>query len=633
LSAFLLSALSLGCGAGPARSAGAPGTQLARCVRDGPPPSGFLPADNGGVGSSVALARWGNQSVAYVADEDANAVYSVDVDSRRTLQKLALSGRPAQLVLLKDGRLAVGNRDRSRVELFVLGASAEAVPLAHCALETPADPWGLALTPDEQLLVVTSAQAHALTGIGTRDPSHRFGVDLPREPRGVLVTDDGKTVLVAHAAGDRVSAVRIAQPKALWYIGVGEQSAPLSKRPAELRLRHASQGYALAKTSEHPNRTFVPEVLVDPGDPERRTAGYGADAGASQVPAVAVIDSAALEVLPSSLFEPPWFGREELETACLLPRAAAVDSRSSALLVTCLGLDAVVAYELGAAAPARVPRALFRVPAGPTGIAVDDRNPRAIVWSQFEHQLSVIPLTRDELVDERRAAEQTSSFAVDDPRSRRLPAALELGRFLFHQTGDPRISRDGRACASCHPDGRDDGLTWSTPHGPRRSIALGGRLSKTAPFAWQGDEQDLGFHLDETFTRLQGAGLHGRERRALMDYITSLPGPARPYDPSSLVRRGRAIFESAETGCATCHRGSLLTDNTQHDVGSKAHVDSRSEFDTPSLRYLGGGGPYFHDGRYGSLRELLISVDGKMGRTKHLSAGDLNALEAYLSSL
>ena len=44
---------------------------------------------------------------------------------------------------------------------------------------------------------------------------------------------------------------------------------------------------------------------------------------------------------------------------------------------------------------------------------------------------------------------------------------IARGRALFRVTDDGRLSRDGRACASCHPDGRDDALTWSTPDGPR----------------------------------------------------------------------------------------------------------------------------------------------------------------------
>jgi cytochrome c peroxidase len=68
-------------------------------------------------------------------------------------------------------------------------------------------------------------------------------------------------------------------------------------------------------------------------------------------------------------------------------------------------------------------------------------------------------------------------------------------------------------------------------------------------------------------------------------------------------------------------------------VKSKAKADQSSVFNTPSLRFVGGTGPYFHDGRYKTLRALLTSTDGTMGHTKHLSPDDLDALEAYLRTL
>jgi cytochrome c peroxidase len=99
------------------------------------------------------------------------------------------------------------------------------------------------------------------------------------------------------------------------------------------------------------------------------------------------------------------------------------------------------------------------------------------------------------------------------------------------------------------------------------------------------------------------------------------------------VERGRALFASNEVGCVSCHSGSRHTDNKKHDVGSRAGADRSTHFNTPSLAHLSGRGPWFHDGRYKTLRELLVASDGKMGKTKHLSKGDLGALEAYLRTL
>lgn len=76
-----------------------------------------------------------------------------------------------------------------------------------------------------------------------------------------------------------------------------------------------------------------------------------------------------------------------------------------------------------------------------------------------------------------------------------------------------------------------------------------------------------------------------------------------------------------------------MPDGAQHDVRSRAAADTQAKFDTPSLRFVGGSAPYFHDGRYPDLRTLLVKSDGKMGRTKHLSPAELSDLEAYLETL
>jgi cytochrome c peroxidase len=77
----------------------------------------------------------------------------------------------------------------------------------------------------------------------------------------------------------------------------------------------------------------------------------------------------------------------------------------------------------------------------------------------------------------------------------------------------------------------------------------------------------------------------------------------------------------------------MATDNEKHDVQSKTAADKSGTFNTPSLRNVGGGGPYFHDGRYKTLRQLLTDADRKMGHTAQLSNDDLEALEAYLRTL
>jgi cytochrome c peroxidase len=144
--------------------------------------------------------------------------------------------------------------------------------------------------------------------------------------------------------------------------------------------------------------------------------------------------------------------------------------------------------------------------------------------------------------------------------------------------------------------------------------------------------------VKQTFTRLGGVGLPEPELTALLAYVRSMAPPkarALPADPhrEKLVMRGREIFSSAEAECSTCHDPShAFTDGTQHDMRI-APGSTEKPIDTPSLEFVSGTAPYFHDGRYATLDDLLAAPNHAMGHVLQLSRDDRVALAAYLESL
>ena len=614
----------------------------------------------------MALASVEGRRVALIVDEDAKAVLTFDVDAKRQLASTDVAGVPSQVYVARDGRVFVTVRDASKI--IALHIERADAPLTRlCEARTPAEPVAIAASPDEKTLLVTAGWGQKLAAFEAGSLAPRFEAKLSREPRGVVVSDDGKTAFVSHAVGSVVSVVDLVGPKhaasTIAMRGKEVNELVQLRRAFEQQRKNASssgspklqaltprekgaaegrmscQSFVLAKSAAIQNRIFAPQVMVDPGDLERRPTGYGGDgADVPEVPSVAVIDEAAVAPLEPSMTIArdsfAHFSRSAMRTGeCLLPRAAAIDPRTKSLLVTCLGIDSVIAYDALSATPAEAVRRQWNVGAGPTGIAIDTDKRQAVVFSQFDRTVSVLPLDDGELVDDRSAPPSVEKTALA-PIPNGLSPQLMIGRMLFHASGDVRISSDGRACASCHPDGRDDAITWATPDGPRRSIMLAGRLSKTAPYSWNGNAATVDTHLGSTFQRLRGSGLRTSELEALVAYVSSLPAPPpRQIEDQAKVKRGREIFTSTEAGCASCHAGADLTDGLNHDVGSKHTADHAGTFNTPSLRLVGGAGPYFHDGRYATLGELLRKSDGKMGHTKHLTNADLEALQSYLETL
>jgi cytochrome c peroxidase len=62
-------------------------------------------------------------------------------------------------------------------------------------------------------------------------------------------------------------------------------------------------------------------------------------------------------------------------------------------------------------------------------------------------------------------------------------------------------------------------------------------------------------------------------------------------------------------------------------------TNPNQEVRTPSLLFVGGTPPYYHDGHVPTLAALVAQNDDRMGRTNHLSAAEQAALVAYLETL
>lgn len=201
----------------------------------------------------------------------------------------------------------------------------------------------------------------------------------------------------------------------------------------------------------------------------------------------------------------------------------------------------------------------------------------------------------------------------------------DTGVALFHMN-----SGFGVACASCHPEGGEDGRVWNfTESGPRRTQSFAGGLGSTAPFHWSGDVEDMSTLVHEVFVSRMGGPRPNRAQVALFtNWLDRIPAPVRPKLDTAQVARGEAIFEDPAVGCADCHSGDLLTNNRTVDVGTGGF------FQVPSLIGLDARAPFMHDGCASDLEARFGSCGGTLhGQTAELDETERADLITYLRSL
>jgi hypothetical protein len=204
---------------------------------------------------------------------------------------------------------------------------------------------------------------------------------------------------------------------------------------------------------------------------------------------------------------------------------------------------------------------------------------------------------------------------------------FDVGHALFHGNSGAFV-----ACASCHPEGAEDGRVWTFAGiGPRRTPAMHGDLIGTEPFHWDGDMADLEHLVRDVFTeRMQGPALDERQVDALGEWLDALPAPVvSPAVDVEAVARGAALFYGSAQ-CGTCHSGALYSNNLTVDVGTGG------AFQVPSLTGVAFRMPVMHSGCATTLHDRFRDDCGggdMHGLTSHLAPEDVNDLVSFLETL
>jgi len=221
---------------------------------------------------------------------------------------------------------------------------------------------------------------------------------------------------------------------------------------------------------------------------------------------------------------------------------------------------------------------------------------------------------------------------------------IRRGEMLFHDAIP--CFEHWQSCSTCHPDARSDTLNWDLFNdgigNPKNTKSM--LLShETPPSMATGVRKDAELAVRKGFESILFIKIPETDACDVDAYLKSLqpvPSPKLIYAPngstflSESAQRGKRLFDGA-AGCADCHPAPLFTDLRLHDIGTQSVGDYSPLYDTPTLIEVWRTAPYLHDGRYVTLKELI--VDGKHveknGRFDQLSEADFDDLIEYVLSL
>jgi YVTN family beta-propeller protein len=574
----------------------------------------------------------------WTACEASGSVIVVDAARRAKVAEIPVGGQATGLVFSPDGA-AVYVTVRLNDSVTVIDAATRKVLRT---LPVADEPHGIAIDPQGKTLFVmgTAFDAVSVVDLSTGKETKRLAAS--RNPWSAALSPDGRRLLVTNALA-RLGPFRAPQVSEVTVLDVAGQKVESRMLVPGSNLLlgvawHPSGDFALATLNRTKN--LVPMTrLLQGWTITNGLALLWKDGGVDQV----LLDEPQryFADVTDVAFTPD--GSRALATSAGSDQVAVINTLKLLALVRRMS-DAerrdVLPNWLGASSEFVTAR--VRVGNNPRGIRVAPDGRTAWVANALDDSLSVIDLERLQV------------GARVDLGGPKQVTHIRWGEQLFH-SANITFQRQF-ACATCHPDGHVDGLTYDIEAdgigvSPVDNRTLRG-IYDTDPFKWEGTNATLarqcGARLAVFFTRI--APFTPEQLRAVNDYIVTIPRPPNRHRPlgaplSEAQRRGKLLFERARTNdgrpipsegrCAYCHFGPYFTDRQQRDVGTRQALDRQGKFDVPHLNNIYDSAPYLHNGMANTLEQIwtVHNPYDRHGVTNDLTKDQLNDLIEYLKTL
>lgn len=553
------------------------------------------------VGGQLTVTPDG-QTVA-VTDADANEVRFIDVSSSNVIAtaKLPDGSWPTRIISNGANRYEVLLRGTGELATITLeGGNATITRTAACP-----EPRGLTLAGAQ---VLVSCAGGELVHVGASTTVARY----PVEWRDVLPTGDG-------VVGASFRSAELVTLKSEVITRQAMPSQRVVSNPINPAMHQGQVAWRLLKAPDavivlhqlHSNQLRVDDPMSPlPPDPSQPSGyGGGSTGGSPNAPPGTTTCSEAAVVTGVTRINA---AGETLtaRTNDVLPVDAALSPDGTLLAIAGAGGTGLSVY----------PTAFLRSAPGcmtPTA-GIGGLSLTSVAWLSNTRLVVLELMRRTPMV-----------FDLTTGRSQVLapttPAATGASLALFHQAP---AGGAALACASCHPEGADDGHVWLMNDKPRRTQSLLGGVMSRAPFHWVGDLTDLSALMGDTFVRRMGARpVDGTTVTSLGTWLDTLPA-SKPSRVLSDAEHAAGLAAFQKGGCQSCHLSNGLKEGPASDIGTGEAVRS------PSLQGVVARAPYLHDGQLPSLEARINGgLHPQHGSLASLTADEKQSLLAYLQSL
>ncbi|HEY5924026.1 MAG TPA: hypothetical protein VIV11_20240 [Kofleriaceae bacterium] len=574
-----------------------------------PPPPWGAPISGG----TMLVTRDGTRAI--VADPDRDRVVFVDLDTGKSILdvKLEAGSDPGRIVEDGAGRVHIALRGTANLFTFDAATGEPIMSRATCR-----EPRGLAWDSATDQLHVACTTGELVSFAADGDVVRAVFVD--RDLRDVVVRGSqlavtrfrSAEILTLDAQGAIVTRASVRNVQRI------EKGGPFGGEGSGEMVTEASPTVAWRAIALPDGRMAISHQRKA-GQMLRITTG-GYESGCNQgivESAITIVDAAGTPTAVAPFVQGS------------LPVDVAVDDQGSRLAFVSAGRKTVHVVPMSALSQPdddqcgdtdqRIVRLIDDQLGAPTSVAFRKNGELVVFYPEYP---ALVVHAALDVAD--------SSVA---PRTIALPGEVgyDSGRALFHTQ-----TQAGITCASCHPEAREDGQTWSfDPIGDRRTQSVAGGILSRGPYHWSADMADLTQLMTDVFgNRMFGGALTKSQLASLGPWLDRVPAPQTALtfvaatDPDA-VTRGQQLFMSQEAGCATCHAGPLFTNNSVVNVGTGAN------FKVPSLLGVAVRAPYMHDGCAATLRDRFGTCGGGdlHGKTSTLTESQLADLIAFLDSL